>query len=248
VPRFSTIQAAITRELRDDIVSGRLAPGARLVVEDLAAKFEVSPMPVREALRQLDAEGLVVTHSFRGATVAALSIGEIREIFLMRRLLESEAARRGARAMGPRERLRLEALMGEMCEAVHDHGRWITADRAFHMTVYEASGYPRLVGLIGRLRQDIERYVRLYITLEHNIPRSMQRHEEILAACRAGDGAAARRATLIHLDETAEMFIAELERTRAREIAARLPHGTGAGLEPDDAATAGRVPDTQRSD
>lgn len=241
MPRFSTIQGAITRELRDDIVTGRLAPGTRLIVEDLAAKFEVSPMPVREALRQLEAEGLIVTHSFRGATVAELSIGEIREIFLMRRLLEGEAARRGARGLTPAQRVRLEDLMQEMRETGHDHGRWITADRAFHMTVYEASGYPRLAALIGRLRQDIERYVRLYIALEHNIPRSMRRHEEILAACRAGDGAAARRATLVHLDETAAMFISELERTRARETAGVRELDGGE-------ATAGRPAGARRRD
>lgn len=214
--RFSTMQEAVTRELRDGIVSGRLQPGARLIVEGLAAKFEVSPMPVREALRQLGAEGLVVIHSYRGAAVAELSIDEIREIFLMRQLLEGEAARLGARRIGPDDRMRLRTLMAKMRDTVHEPGRWITLDRSFHMTVYEASGYTRLVHLVGQLRHDIERYVRLYVTLKHNIPRSMRRHQQILAACLAGNGIAARQATIIHLRETAGMFITELERTRAR--------------------------------
>jgi DNA-binding GntR family transcriptional regulator len=225
--RFSTVQEAITRELRDGIVSGRLPPGARLIVEGLAAKFEVSPMPVREALRQLGAEGLVVIHSYRGATVVDLSIEEIREIFMIRQLLEGEAARLGARRIGPDDRARLRMLMTKMRDTVHEPGRWITLDRVFHMTVYKASGYTRLVHLVGQLRHDIERYVRLYVALKHNIPRSMRRHQQILAACLAGDGAMARRATVIHLRETSDMFISELERTRSRAISLSSDHSSG---------------------
>ncbi|HYM70298.1 MAG TPA: GntR family transcriptional regulator [bacterium] len=236
MPRFSTIQEAITRDLREEIVAGRLAPATRLVVEELATKFDVSPMPVREALRHLAAEGLVAIHSYRGATVAELSIEEIREIFLLRRLLEGEAAALGARALGADDRARLRALMDGMRGAVRDHGRWITADRAFHMTVYRASGSVRLVNLVERLRQDIERYVRLYIAAELNIPRSMRRHEEILAACLAGDGATARRVTVVHLRETAEIFIAELERAQSGSI------GIARGEPARTPALAGRAP------
>ncbi|HXX39121.1 MAG TPA: GntR family transcriptional regulator [bacterium] len=216
MPKFSTIQEAITRELREEIVAGRLAPGTRLVVEELASEFDVSPMPVREALRQLATEGLVSIQSYRGAAVAELSIEEIREIFLLRRLLEGEAAALGARRLSGDDRAHLRALMDEMREAVDDHGRWITADRAFHMTIYRASGSVRLVGLIEQLRQDIERYVRLYIAAERNIPQSTRWHAKILAACLAGNGAAARRAIVGHLRETASIFIAELERSAAR--------------------------------
>jgi len=230
VPRFSTMQEAITREIRDDIVAGRLAPGTRLVVDELAAKFGVSPMPIREALRQLGAERLLVIHSYRGATVAELSIDEIREIFLMRELLEGEAARSGARRLGPEQRRRLQTLMDDMRATVRDHGRWITADRAFHMTLYQTSEYPRLVALVGQLRQDIERYVRLYIALQPNIPRSMRRHQEILDASLAGDGQAARAATVGHLRETAEMFMAEL--TRSRQTAERRAPRRGPGVAP----------------
>jgi len=230
MPKFSTIREAITRELREKIVAGRLAPRTRLIVEELATKFDVSPMPVREALRQLAAEGLVAIQSYRGATVAELSIEEIREIFLLRRLLEGEAAALGARKVGAGERAQLQVLMDKMRDAVRDHGRWITADRAFHMTVYRASGSIRLVGLIEQLRQDIERYVRLYIVVERNIPQSMRRHAEILAACLAGDGATARRVTVAHLRETAEIFIAELQRGAAR------------GNVPDTPVLAGQAP------
>jgi len=93
------------------------------VVDELVVKFEVSPMPIREALRQLGAERLVVIHSYRGAPVAELSIDGIREIFRMREFLEGEAARHGARRMGPEVHRRLRTLMGEMRDAVRDHSR-----------------------------------------------------------------------------------------------------------------------------
>jgi len=100
-----------------------------------------------------------------------------------------------------------------MRQSVDDHDRWLTADLAFHMTLYRASRHLRLARMIEGLRRDIERYVRLYIKLERNIPLSMQRHHEILTACQTQDAAAAKTATIQHLRETAEMFTAELERT-----------------------------------
>jgi DNA-binding GntR family transcriptional regulator len=209
--RFSTIHESIVRDLREQIVTGELAPGSRLIIEDLASRFEVSPMPVREALRQLSAEGLVVVHSYRGATVSELSVQEIREIFLMRRLLEGEAALLGVRCLKTDDDLRLRALMDEMHNSIHAPSRWILADRDFHMTIYRASGYDWLNRLIERLRQHIERYIRLYITLERNIPRSMERHQEILEACLRREARRAKRVVSAHLRETAEMFIRELE-------------------------------------
>lgn len=215
MPRFSTIQESIARDLRERIVTGELAPGSRLIIENLAARFEVSPMPVRGALRQLSAEGLVVVHSYRGATVSELSVQEIREIFLLRQLLESEAALLGARRLTTEDDRQLRALMDEMHGSVHDPSHWILADRRFHMTIYWASGYDRLVRLIEQLRQHIERYVQLYITLERNIPRSMECHQEILEACLRRDARRAKRVVVAHLRETAEMFIEELEQREA---------------------------------
>ncbi len=176
-------------------------------------------MPVREALRQLSAEGLVVIHSYRGATVSELSAQEIREIFLMRQLLEGEAALLGVQCLTAEEDLRLRALMGEMHNSIHDPPSWILADRKFHMTIYRASGYSWLNRLIEQLRQHIERYVRLYITLERNIPRSMERHQEILEACLRREARKTKRLVVAHLQETAQMFIGELKAREADKAA-----------------------------
>jgi DNA-binding GntR family transcriptional regulator len=213
MPRFSTVQEAIAQELRADIVAGRLAPGERLITEELATRFEVSPIPVREALSRLAAEGLVAIHSYRGATVTQLSIEEVRGIFLIRELLEAKAASLGARNLDEATQARLTSLMKHMREHTEDPQRWVTIDRSFHMTLYEASRQPRLVRLIGQLRDDIERYARLYVTLADNITQSMRWHQQILNACVSRDGDAARRATVAHLRETAALFTAELSAT-----------------------------------
>jgi len=170
-------------------------------------------MPVREALGRLVTEGLVVTHPYRGAVVAGLSIDEIREIFLMRQLLEGEAALIGAQRIQPQELANLKSHTEEMRQFVDDHDQWLIADLAFHMTLYRASGHLRLARVIEGLRRDIERYVRLYIKLDRNIPLSMKRHQEILTACQAQDANTVKAATIRHLRETAEMFTAELKRT-----------------------------------
>jgi len=221
MPRFSTVQEAIAQEIRGDIVAGRLAPGERLVTEELATRFEVSPIPIREALSRLAAEGLVVIQSYRGAMVTQLSIEEVRGIFLIRELLEAKAASLGTRNASRETQARLSSLMEDMQEHIANPQQWITLDRSFHMTLYEASGQVRLVRLIGQLRDDIERYARLYITLAENISQSMRWHQEILNACLSKEPEAARRATVAHLRDTAALFTAQLSATVPQMTKAR---------------------------
>ena len=97
---------AITERLRDEIVNGTLRPGQQLLQESLSERYGVSRSPLREALRHLEAEGLVIYEANRGATVASYSTDDIMEIFEIRRLLESSAIRQAATAMdaGPAAR------------------------------------------------------------------------------------------------------------------------------------------------
>jgi len=99
------------------------------------------------------------------------------------------------------------------------------------MTVYQASGCPRLVGLVGQLRQDIKRYVCLSIVIEHNIPCSMGRHQEIHTACLAGNAVAARHATATHLREMAAMCISELERKQGAQQPQRVERSYSRGRQ-----------------
>lgn len=143
----------IRRQLRDEILSGDIAPGNRLDQRELAKRFSMSPTPIREALRQLQSEGVLAYSANQGVTVAevtASNVADLREVYLMRSLLEPLAARL---AHGLISRVQLEEI-----ERIHDSFRKAheagdgEATRAlnytFHMRIYKIADAPRLLRFI----------------------------------------------------------------------------------------------------
>ena len=136
--------ADIEQRLRNDIVSGDLPFGARLRIEDLALRYGVSHMPVREALRVLHGEGLVVIEPNRGARVRPIYRGFIEDVFDMRCAIETMLARRAAERRTPAHLARLRAA-AERLEALVDSGDFPGvphANREFHATINDAAGNP----------------------------------------------------------------------------------------------------------
>lgn len=231
-----TLHAQVVGQLREAIVSGRIAPGTRLRTQDLADELGVSRIPVREAIGTLQAEGLVEFSPHRGATAASFSVDEIREVFLLRKQLEPVAARLAVER-GPESLAQLLArLVAEMEGSEDDVSHWIDLDGAFHKTLYAASGYKRLCKLIDQLRTSIERYVRVYILAPQNIPSSRIRHREILEGCLKGDAMWTEQATREHLLEVERIFLDELEVGRTPRhgligLSTRVGLGSGHGSQ-----------------
>jgi len=182
-----TAQDLVLTSVREAILTAALPPGSRLRQEKLAEMFGTSRIPVREALRALEYEGLVSSIPYRGFTVTELDADDIEEVYDLRILLESHAIRLAVPLMTDDDLAALEGLYAEMVAAPTADGQ-LAAREQFYIRLYSMTGRPRLVGLISRLRQEVARSLR-WPTLQH----APSHHERFFEAIRAGDadGAAA---------------------------------------------------------
>jgi DNA-binding GntR family transcriptional regulator len=148
--RPPTAQEAVLVRLRQEIGTGRLAPGEQVRQDALAERLGVSRVPLREALKILEGEGQVVYHPHRGYFVAQLSVDDLVEVYRIRALLEAEAIRVGAPRNTDADRAAIERarLACEDASAADDLAALATANRSFHFAIYGTSGMPRLVRLI----------------------------------------------------------------------------------------------------
>jgi DNA-binding GntR family transcriptional regulator len=190
--------------LREGIVRGALAPGARLVETEIARRLGVSRTPVREALTRLEREGYVATASGKRArpTVASLTRDDVRELLYIVGELEGLAAHRAALlAPAPRRTLlrTLTRINQGFLRAARrrgtDFNRLYEADEEFHRRYVEAGAGPRLRALHEAVKPQAERYIRMYVSLlVGEAPVSAGEHQAIINAIRAGDAPAAERA------------------------------------------------------
>ncbi|WP_017237831.1 GntR family transcriptional regulator [Streptomyces sp. SS] len=187
--RPQTAQQFVLEELRRAITTGELKPGDQIVQEALAARFEVSRVPLREALKALEAEGLVVHHIHRGYFVAELSLADLEEIYRIRELLETEAVRLAVRRLPDGTLAALERVQDEVERAADagDVPGMAAANRRFHFTLIEASGMPRLVRLITTLWDSTDAYRSLYYTDTPHREQAVDEHRAVLAALRRND-------------------------------------------------------------
>lgn len=185
---------------------GEYEPGDRLKAEDIASEIGMSRMPVREAFRRLSAEGLLIMRPNRGATVRALTLADIEEIFEMRAVLEGLALRLGVPHADDRALEELEELLERMERSRHrDDGQWLTHHRHFHEYVCGLSGRPRLLRQISGLHTAIEPYIRVwFINSDKPISANVQReHKQILEVLRSGDPHRAEAVMQEHIRSTA---------------------------------------------
>jgi len=157
--RHETAQELVLETLREAILDGILPPGARLRQEDLAAAFHTSRIPVREALRVLEYEGLATSEPHRGFTVTALDADQIEEIYELRTVLESHAVRVAIPLLTQPDLEELQRLYDVM-ESIEPADEKLAAREQFYLKLYGVTARPRLVGLIARLRQEVARSLR----------------------------------------------------------------------------------------
>ncbi len=193
-----------------------LKPGERVRQEDLAERLNVSRVPIREALRVLESEGHVTYEPHRGYTVTKLSVEELKEIYLLRRLLETEATRRAVPLVDEELTEHLEALTSEMDELA-DAGKllgYAEINRNFHLLLFERAGMPRLYRLIEVLWQNSEAYRSLFLNDPTWYEQAQQYHRAILDACKAKDVARVVAAQDEHRSRAIAGIVALLEEVR----------------------------------
>ncbi len=196
---ITSLRELVARHIRKAILEGRLRPGEKLVQEDLARSLGISRQPVREALRRLEAEGLVVHQPRRGVFVRAYSPDDMREIYMLRRLLETQAARLAAERLAPADWRKLEVIneASSAAAAASDGERFVELNNAFHRTIHEGARSPRLLELIGRVWTGDPVYGPLF--LPGRAARSVAEHRRIVEALRRRDPEMAAAAMLEHI-------------------------------------------------
>jgi DNA-binding GntR family transcriptional regulator len=175
--------------LRDRILDGSYAEGKPLRQDAIATELGVSRIPIREALRQLETEGLIVLHPHRGAVVSTLSLAEIEEVFTLRAEIESGLVRKAV-AVIDREHLdRAAEILGRYERALRhrDIVSYGKLNWEFHCTLYYAADRPVTFAVAQRLHQQSDRYIRMQLAYTHWEERARREHRAILAAARRRD-------------------------------------------------------------
>lgn len=196
--QYSSKSDIVCAMLRELIISGELSGAEPLRQRDLAARFGVSQTPVREALRRLESEGLVVNDPHRGATVAESRNGIVADNSLIRAALEPLGARLAAEAITAEQLATLRRLNDEMREETEDSGRYSALNRSFHFAIYEAAASPVLLSMMRLLWQAMPDGPR--VTRGHS--ESVQQHQELIEALATRDADRAASITEQHILST----------------------------------------------
>ncbi|HET6946822.1 MAG TPA: GntR family transcriptional regulator [bacterium] len=196
-----TTQEAVAGALREAISQGDLPHGTRLTQDYLAAQFGVSRIPIREALWQLESEGLIEITPHRGAVVSALTLQELQEIYEIRIALEALAVSLAVPRAGEADLKKLDALISEMDDQT-DPALWLDRNRDFHNALHAPAGRPRLSDLVDILRRNSERYLRVLVRLMGRTSVAQEEHRRIVEAYRRRDVDAAVAALRTHLSNT----------------------------------------------
>jgi len=194
---FPTKRDHIVDELRRRILSGDLERGARMPQDELARVFSASITPVREALRQLEAEGLVVAEPHRGVRVAGVDLEQITATYVVRRLTETYAMRRATLRLSRRDLARARHLLADGASAGDDPAAARERNRQFHFLFYQRCGMPSLTDKIAAMWQAFP-----WDLMLHSRPRSEASHHEhleILRELEHGDPDRVAKATERHI-------------------------------------------------
>jgi DNA-binding GntR family transcriptional regulator len=203
----ATTASALAQRLREAIDAGHWQPGDLLRQEQIAAEYGVSRIPVREALAQLQNEGLLDVVHYRGARVSRPQAQEIDELFDLRLMVEGDLL---ARALGQHDQRSLRELkrLQDTLEDADDRLGWIAGDIAFHEALYGPAGRPRSLALFRQLRAPIDRFSAQVLGPGTRKQGWADEHRQLIVAVAAKDAAVARAILDQHLQATRAVVLA----------------------------------------
>jgi DNA-binding GntR family transcriptional regulator len=210
--------------LKQDILTCVLLPGAQIFEGELAAHYGMSKTPVREALNLLGQEDLVQVLPRRGYLVAPVTLRDVQEVFQLRLLLETAAAELAAEHItedGIRQLNALVAVRYTYRDRV-SYGRFLRANREFHVAVARASGNVRLAAFVAKLLEDMERILHLGLDLRDSAEEMAAEHAELVDALLRGDGALARRVVTEQLQTSRKRVLEALVGSESAASGIRL--------------------------
>jgi len=209
---METVAARIYGAIKEQIVDGRYAPGARITEQHIAAQFNTSRTPVREAMRQLVADGFALFKPNSGTVVRQWSAEEVRQLFELRLLIESQIAGHAAERIGQAQIAELEAIQAQIESGGVDVGAANTAriaplNREFHHIIAQSSEHERLVAMLANTIQVpiVQRTFRRYS--RERLARSFSHHRELIEALSAHDGAWAASVMSSHIHSAKQTLL-----------------------------------------
>jgi DNA-binding GntR family transcriptional regulator len=200
---------AMAAALRGELLAGVLRPGAELSQVELAERFGVSRIPVRDALRILAADGLVEIEINRGARAISLTPDQVREVYDLRILLECDCLRRAAKALTPAALLEIDRvrLKSDLDAGGPD---WAAGDWAFHRAIYQRAGRSRQLAMIETLRRTCTLFVSAYATMPGKTPRWLTEHRAMFRHLQNGETDKAVSVLREHLEGAAQHLLARM--------------------------------------
>ncbi|HEY2892203.1 MAG TPA: GntR family transcriptional regulator [Dongiaceae bacterium] len=204
-----TVAESVAETLRSRILAGELGEGEQLRQEVLAADLGVSRIPLREAFRLLEGEGLITIAPHRGAVVAVRSPEEIGELFDLRVLLEPDILRHAVPKLTERNLSEAAAILDGYNTALaqHDVQTWGRLNTQFHLALYGPAERPRSLALVRSLLDQTDGYTRMQLLLTGGQQRAQREHTELLELCRARKTGAAAKLVEDHVREAGRSLV-----------------------------------------
>ncbi|HWG58955.1 MAG TPA: GntR family transcriptional regulator [Candidatus Acidoferrales bacterium] len=218
IPRQS-LSSVVVERLREKIISGELREGEQLRQDAIATEFQISRIPVREALSHLAAEGLIKIVANRGAVVSALSPEEIVQLFETRAVLECYALRQAIPNLKEEDFRRAEDILEHFEKSLMKDSEirsWGAWNWSFHSILYAPAKRPVLMSFLKTLNNNCDRYTRLHLLVTRDLHRAGQSHRGLLDACRTRDPEVAATALWAHITEAGEYLKEFIHRHRER--------------------------------
>ncbi|ADG06748.1 transcriptional regulator, GntR family [Kyrpidia tusciae DSM 2912] len=223
----------VYEKLKEVILSGEMAPGERLVVDQLARELGTSPIPVREAVRRLEAEGWVENTPFVGARVAPVRVEELEELFTIRLALEPILARTAVRGVTEEDVERLQRLVDEMDQCIEQNNtaQYSRLNYEFHRSLYELSPWKELFRIVITVWERSARSRWIFVQTPDSMPTSQEEHRAMVQALRKRDAEELERLMRRQKERAFASYI-----RRIGSFASQLDShdGTDAILEPSE--------------
>jgi DNA-binding GntR family transcriptional regulator len=209
-----TVAAEAAEILRQRILSGEIRAGQPIRQEQIAQEMGVSRIPLREALKQLEAEGFVTIAPHKGAVVSTLSAEEAEELFALRLQLEDWLLRDAIPRMREADFAHLDAIIDES-RAPDNLARWGELNWQFHEALYRPAGRPLSLRFLKRIHDNLDRYLRLQIAVTRDWDRAYRDHQDLVALSREGNVEAALALLKEHILGTATALSSTLAKRSA---------------------------------
>ncbi len=213
---YKPLRDVVFENLREAIVEGKLKPGQRLMEVQLAEQLGVSRTPVREAIRKLELEGLVVMLPRKGAYVADMSLKDIIDVLEIRASLEGLAASLAAERISDEDIKKLESIVDEFKDSVNesDVEYLLKKDVEFHECIFEAANNKKLHQVINSLWEQVYRFRFTYVSDYDSTVKIIEEHKMILDAIKTGDSKLAKKYAMEHIQKAENFMIETTSKTK----------------------------------